>query len=187
MTGAAKTHMSHDGVSAGGRASPVSASTAHLNVNGTEMVASLATSNSTVAQTTRIFRSVRSEGQMYGHRPIIVRQSAPRSAEILKLAGLGGAFIGGRKALIVASHIGGSRPRRILRDGVSSVPDVQNQRARLYVRPQDERARSSATNDREQRLGCRRRRACQGVAGTMRPAQNHNGRGIGRRLRGRSA
>src|SRR4051794_29754096 len=102
--------MSQDGVSAGGCASPVSASTAHLKVNGTEMVASLATSNSTVAQTTRIFRSVRSEGQMYGHRPIIVRQSAPRSAEILKLAGLGGAFIGGRKALIVASHIGGSRP-----------------------------------------------------------------------------
>src|SRR3954454_21162730 len=122
MTGAAKTHMSQDGVSAGGCASPVSASTAHLNVNGTEMVASLATSNSTVAQTTRIFRSVRSEGQMYGHRPTIVRQSAPRSAEILKLAGLGG--IGGRKALIVATHIGGSRPRRILRGAVSSVTDV---------------------------------------------------------------
>jgi hypothetical protein len=64
MTGAAKTQTSHDGVSAGGRASPVSASTAHLNVNGTAMVASLATSNSTVAQTTRIFRSVRSDGQM---------------------------------------------------------------------------------------------------------------------------
>src|SRR3954454_18276204 len=103
MTGAAKTHMSHDGVSAGGRTSPVSASSAHLNVNGTAMVGRLATSNSTVAQTTRIFRSVRSEGQMYGHRPIIVRQSAPRSAEILKLAGLGGAFIGGGGGVVCGS------------------------------------------------------------------------------------
>src|SRR3954447_16398369 len=187
MTGAAKTHMSHDGVSAGGRASPVSASTAHLNVNGTEMVASLATSNSTVAQTTRIFRSVRSEGQMYGHRPTIVRQSAPRSAEILKLAGLGGAFIGGREGLIVAPHIGGSRPRRILRDGVSSVPDVQNQRARLYVRQQDDRARASTANDREQRLGRGLRGTCQRVAGAMRPTQDHNGRGVGCRLGDRCA
>src|SRR6188472_2382020 len=92
-TGAAKTQTSHEGVSAGGCASPVSASTAHLKVNGTEMVASLATSSSTVAQTTRIFRSTRSDGQMNGHRLIIVHHSAPRSAEILKLAGCGGAFM----------------------------------------------------------------------------------------------
>src|SRR6478735_2693794 len=102
-TGAAKTQTSHDGVSAGGCASPVSASTAHLNVNGTAIVASLATSSSTVAQTTRIFRSARSDGQMNGHRLIIVRHSAPRSAEILKLAGCGGAFMGAVKNLISAS------------------------------------------------------------------------------------
>src|SRR4051812_15741328 len=129
--------MSQDGVSAGGCASPVSASTAHLNVNGTEMVASLATSNSTVAQTTRIFRSARSDGQMYGHRPTIVRQSAPRSAEILKLAGLGGAFIGGRKALIVAPHIGGFRPPPLLPGGGNSVAGVGKKRARVYVKQQE--------------------------------------------------
>ena len=89
--------------SAGGRASPVSASTAHLKVNGTAMVASLATSSSTVAQTTRIFRSARSDGQMYGHRCTIVRHNAPRSAEILKLAGFGGAFIG--RWRLVLAHI----------------------------------------------------------------------------------
>src|SRR5690348_12963903 len=94
-TGAAKTQMSHDGVSAGGCPSPVSASTAHLKVNGTAMVASFASNSSTVAHTTRSFRSERSEGQMYGHRLIMVCPSAPRSAEILKLAGFGGAFIGG--------------------------------------------------------------------------------------------
>src|SRR3981081_457681 len=47
---------------------PVRASIAHLKVNGTESVASLAISNSTTDQTTRILRSTRSPGQMYGHR-----------------------------------------------------------------------------------------------------------------------
>src|ERR1700694_5258877 len=47
---------------------PVRASIAHLKVNGTESVASLAISSSTTDQTTRILRSTRSPGQMYGHR-----------------------------------------------------------------------------------------------------------------------
>src|SRR6195256_3501014 len=52
----------------GAVSAPVSASIAHLNVNGTISVASLATSSSTIDQTTRILRSTRSPGQMYGHR-----------------------------------------------------------------------------------------------------------------------
>src|SRR5665213_1285409 len=47
---------------------PVSASIAHLKVNGTDSVASFATSSSTIDQTTRILRSTRSLGQTYGHR-----------------------------------------------------------------------------------------------------------------------
>src|SRR3974377_2496028 len=47
---------------------PVRASIAHLKVNGTAKVATLASSNSTTDQTTRIFRSTRSLGQIYGHR-----------------------------------------------------------------------------------------------------------------------
>ena len=43
---------------------PASASVAHLKVNGTAMVASLATNISTVANTTRTFRSRRSAGQI---------------------------------------------------------------------------------------------------------------------------
>src|SRR5665811_901176 len=53
---------------AGAVSAPVRASIAHLNVNGTDKVASLATSSSTIDQTTRILRSTRSPGQMYGHR-----------------------------------------------------------------------------------------------------------------------
>src|SRR6202161_4852255 len=64
---------------------PVSASIAHLNVNGTESVASLATSSSTIDQTTRILRSTRSPGQIYGHRcasvPIRVASATDLSAE----------------------------------------------------------------------------------------------------------
>src|ERR1700722_1917321 len=52
----------------GAVSAPVRASIAHLKVNGTDKVASLATSNSTTDQTTRIFRSARSLGQIYGHR-----------------------------------------------------------------------------------------------------------------------
>jgi hypothetical protein len=43
---------------------PVSASIVHLKVKGTDRVASLAISSSTIDQTTRIFRSARSCGQM---------------------------------------------------------------------------------------------------------------------------
>src|SRR5882672_100758 len=64
---------------------PVKASIAHLNVNGTDSVASLAASNSTTDQTTRILRSARSPGQMYGHRctsvPIRVACSMDLSEE----------------------------------------------------------------------------------------------------------
>src|SRR5450631_2731864 len=52
----------------GAVSAPVSASIAHLKVNGTDRVASLATSSSTIDQTTRILRSTRSPGQIYGHR-----------------------------------------------------------------------------------------------------------------------
>ncbi len=62
--GAAKIQSAQDGAPSGGFASPVSASTAHLKVNGTAIVASLAASSSTVANTTRHFRSRRSDGQM---------------------------------------------------------------------------------------------------------------------------
>src|ERR1700689_1778759 len=52
----------------GAVSAPVRASIAHLKVKGTESVASFATSNSTTDQTTRILRSTRSPGQIYGHR-----------------------------------------------------------------------------------------------------------------------
>src|SRR5450631_1365181 len=69
----------------GAVSAPVRASIAHLKVNGTDSVASLATSNSTTDQTTRILRSTRSPGHMYGHRcisvPIRVACSMDRSKE----------------------------------------------------------------------------------------------------------
>jgi hypothetical protein len=43
---------------------PVSASVAHLKLNGTASVISLAASSSTSDQTTRIFKSERSPGQI---------------------------------------------------------------------------------------------------------------------------
>src|ERR1700743_360430 len=52
----------------GAVSAPVNASIAHLKVNGTASVASLATSSSTTDQTTLILRSSRSPGQIYGHR-----------------------------------------------------------------------------------------------------------------------
>src|SRR3982074_3694069 len=70
---------------AGRVSAPVSASIAHLKVNGTDTVASLATSSSTIDQITRILRSTRSPGQMYGHRcasvPIRVACSIDLSEE----------------------------------------------------------------------------------------------------------
>jgi hypothetical protein len=62
--GAAKTQSSHESAATGALPCPVSASTAHLKVNGTATVASLAPNNSTVAHTTRHFRSGRSDGQI---------------------------------------------------------------------------------------------------------------------------
>src|SRR6202166_5246874 len=53
---------------AGAVSAPVNASIAHLKVKGTASVATLATSSRTTDQTTRILRSARSPGQIYGHR-----------------------------------------------------------------------------------------------------------------------
>src|SRR3954447_8279896 len=68
----------------GALSAPVSASIAHLNVNGTESVASLATSSSTTDQTTRILRSTRSPGQIYGHRCTSVPIKVARSPDVLE-------------------------------------------------------------------------------------------------------
>ena len=68
ISGEAISHSVQFEACTGAVSAPVSASIAHLKVNGTESVASLATSSSTIDQTTRIFRSARSPGQMYGHR-----------------------------------------------------------------------------------------------------------------------
>src|ERR1700726_2998663 len=69
----------------GAVSAPVKASIAHLKMNGTESVASLAASSSTIDQTTRILRSTRSPGQMYGHKcasvPIRVACSIDLSEE----------------------------------------------------------------------------------------------------------
>src|SRR5258708_38873058 len=64
--------------------SPVRASIAHYNVNGTARVASLATSSRTTDQTTRILRSTRSPGQIYGHRWTSVPIRVAFSAEFWK-------------------------------------------------------------------------------------------------------
>src|SRR4030088_2998346 len=63
--GEAINHIAQFDGCTGAVSAPVSASIAHLKVNGTE---SLATSSSPIDQTTRILRSARSLGQMYGHR-----------------------------------------------------------------------------------------------------------------------
>src|SRR6202022_1712228 len=63
---------------------PVRASIANLNVNGTDSVASLATSSSTIDQTTRILRSTRSLGQMYGHSCISVTIMCACSMDLLE-------------------------------------------------------------------------------------------------------
>src|SRR5258706_3435196 len=68
IRGEAISHSGQFDDCTGAVSAPVSASIAHLKVNGTESVASLATSSSTIDQTTRILRSTRSPGQMYGHR-----------------------------------------------------------------------------------------------------------------------
>src|SRR3954462_671643 len=68
IRGEAISHSFQFDAWAGAVSAPVSASIAHLNVNGTASVASLASSSSTIDQTTRILRSGRSPGQIYGHR-----------------------------------------------------------------------------------------------------------------------
>jgi hypothetical protein len=62
--GAAIAHSSQLEAATGAVPCPASASVAHLNVNGTAMVASFAASKSTTDPITRSFRSRRSEGQM---------------------------------------------------------------------------------------------------------------------------
>src|ERR1700730_3737752 len=85
IRGEAISHNGQFDACTGAVPAPVSASIAHLKVNGTESVANLATSSSTTDQTTRILRSTRSPGQMYGHRcasvPIRVACSTDRSEE----------------------------------------------------------------------------------------------------------
>src|ERR1700712_2327900 len=68
MKGDAISHIVQFDGSNGALPLPVSASVAHLKVNGTDTVASLAISSRTTDQTTRIFRSARSVGQIYGQR-----------------------------------------------------------------------------------------------------------------------
>src|ERR1700716_2369244 len=85
IRGEAISHSGQFDDCTGAVSAPVNASIAHSKVNGTESVASLATSSSTTDQTTRILRSTRSPGQMYGHRcasvPIRVACSIDRSEE----------------------------------------------------------------------------------------------------------
>src|SRR5258707_3081420 len=68
----------------GAVSAPVNASIAHLNVKGTTMVATLAISSSTIDQTTRILRSARSLGQMYGHRCVSVPIRVACSMDLLE-------------------------------------------------------------------------------------------------------
>ena len=68
IRGDAISHSVQFDACTGAVSAPVSASIAHLKVNGTASVASFATSSSTIDQTTRVFRSARSPGQIYGHR-----------------------------------------------------------------------------------------------------------------------
>src|ERR1700760_3426633 len=72
MIGDAISHIIQSDDATGALPLPLNASIAHLKVNGTASVATLAISNSTIDQTTRILRSVRSFGQIYGHRWTIV-------------------------------------------------------------------------------------------------------------------
>ena len=80
MKGEAISHSVQFDDATGAVSAPVNASIAHLKVNGTASVATLAISSRTTDQTTRILRSARSPGQIYGHRcasvPIRVAVSA---------------------------------------------------------------------------------------------------------------
>src|ERR1700726_4733919 len=80
MKGEGSSHNVQLDGAAGAGSPPVNPAIAHLKVKGTASVATLATSSRTTAQTTRILRSARSPGQIYGHRctsvPIRVAFSA---------------------------------------------------------------------------------------------------------------
>src|ERR1700688_4811181 len=68
IKGEATSHSVQFDAWTGAVSAPVRASIAHLKVKGTASVATLATSSSTIDQTTRILRSARSPGQIYGHK-----------------------------------------------------------------------------------------------------------------------
>src|SRR6516225_9269238 len=80
---------------------PVNASIAHLKVNGTARVATLASNNRTTDQTTRIFRSTRSLGQIYGHRctSVPVRVACPNG---LSGAGIWSSVPGAESKCVIA-------------------------------------------------------------------------------------
>src|SRR5882672_1023149 len=87
IRGEAISHIVQFDDCTGAVSAPVRASIAHLNVNGTDSVASLATSSSTIDQTTRILRSTRSPGQMYGHRCTSVPIRVACSMDLSEAAG----------------------------------------------------------------------------------------------------
>ena len=64
VTGVAMTQASQSLGPIGAVPWPASASVAHLKVNGTVTVASLAAKTSAVANSTRAFKSARSDGQI---------------------------------------------------------------------------------------------------------------------------
>src|SRR3954451_12761477 len=78
---AAITHVTHEFGAAGAVPSPVSASVAHLKVNGTAMVANFASSSSIIATRIRSLRSRRSEGQINGHRATSVPKKLAFASE----------------------------------------------------------------------------------------------------------
>ena len=84
ISGEAISHRGQFDGCTGAVSAPVSASIAHLNVKGTESVASLATSSNSIDQTTRILRSMRSPGQMYGHKCSSVPLRVAFSAGLLE-------------------------------------------------------------------------------------------------------
>src|SRR6202012_982863 len=86
IRGEAISHIVQFDGCTGAVSAPVSASIAHLKVNGTASVATLAISSSTTDQTTRILRSARSFGQIYGHRCTSVPIRVARSADVSEAA-----------------------------------------------------------------------------------------------------
>src|ERR1700712_529026 len=97
----------------GAVSAPVRASIAHLNVKGTDSVVTLASSNSTIDQATRILRSARSPGQMYGHRCASVPTRVARSADFS-----GGILASSPFKKVSLSAIKGARNK--LRDGAAA-------------------------------------------------------------------